>query len=130
VTSEELSAFADAWIAYWHLPEGSPEKAALHNNADLYDLEYHDPETLWGLILLIHQKDQSMIIDQVLSAGPVENLLNLHGERFIDRVEAEARKDPTFAKVLGGVWQNTMGDHVWQRLQAVWDRRGWDGIAE
>ena len=53
-----------------------------------------------------------------------------NGERFINRVEAEARKNPMFAKLLGGVWKNRMTDDIWLRVQAVWDRRGWDGIPE
>jgi hypothetical protein len=65
-------------------------------------------------------RDQSQAIKQVLSAGPIEDLLAKHGETFINRVEAETRKDPLFAKVLGGVWQNSMGDAVWKRVQAVW----------
>ena len=76
------------------------------------------------------EKDQSIAIRMALSAGPIENLLALHGEKFIDRVGAEARTDPTFAKVLGGVWKNRMSDSVWERLQSVWDRRGWDGVPE
>jgi len=55
----------------------------------------------------------------VLSAGPIEDLLAIHGESFIERVEVEARKDPAFAKVLGGVWKNRMNDTIWARLQAV-----------
>jgi hypothetical protein len=82
------------------------------------------------MILSIRSRDQSIHIEQVLSAGPLENLLALHGEGFIDRVESEAQRDPSFAKLLGGVWKNRMSDEVWQRVQAVWDRRGWDGIPE
>jgi hypothetical protein len=66
----------------------------------------------------------------VLSAGPIEDLLAQHGDAFIDRVEIEARRDPSFAKVLGGVWQNSMSDEVWKRLQTVWDRKGWDDLPE
>ena len=66
----------------------------------------------------------------MLSAGPLEDLLAYHGHLIIDRVEAEARRKPLFAKLLGGVWQNIMPDDIWTRVQAVWDRRGWDGIPE
>jgi hypothetical protein len=126
----ELCSLADAWINYWHAPKGSPGQEANAWATDLYDLEYNEPEMLWLLILEIHHRDQSAAIQQVLSSGPIEDLLTKHGENFIDRVEAEARKDPLFAKVLGGVWQNRMSDAVWKRLQSVWDRRGWDGIPE
>jgi hypothetical protein len=44
---------------------------------------------------------------------------------MIPLVETEARSDPRFAKLPGGVWKNRMADEVWSRLQAVWDlRRG------
>lgn len=58
----------------------------------------------------------------------MENLLSYHGADFIDRVEAQARSNPQFAYFLGGVWRDEMTDEVWARVQAVWERRGWDGI--
>ena len=130
MTDQELLAHADAWIRYWQAPKGSKEREETGWATDLYELLYDDPETLWKLILAIHAKDQSPPIQQVLSAGPVEDLLAKHGEDFVARVENEARHDPAFAKLLGGVWKNTMSDSTWLRLQAVWDRRGWDGIPE
>jgi len=130
MTEQRLLAHADGWIRYWHAPKGSTEREETGWATDLYDMTYDDPETLWKLILAIHAKDQSPTIQQVLSAGPVEDLLTKHGEKFIGRVESEARSDPAFAKLLGGVWKNRMNDDVWLRLQAVWDRRGWDGVPE
>ena len=130
MTQQELDNLADNWIRCRYAPRGSAEAEATAWATDLYDLEYDDPETLWLLILAIHAKDQSWRIRKVLSAGPVEDLLAKHGERFIDRVETEARKNPKFAKLLGGVWMNSMTDEIWSRVQAVWDRRGWDGVPE
>jgi hypothetical protein len=131
MTQNELIRLADAWIAYWHAPNGFSERETHAWAAtDLYDLEYGDPETLWLLILEVHRRDKSVAIQQVLSAGPIEDLLAKHGENFIERIEIEARRDPLFANLLGGVWKNCMSDQTWIRLQAVWDRRGWDGIPE
>ena len=130
MTQQELDNLADNWIRCRYAPRGSAEAEATAWATDLYDLEYDDPETLWLLILNIHGKDQSARVQEVLSAGPVEDLLAKHGESFIDRVEAEARKDPKFAKLLGGVWKNRMTEGIWDRVRAVWDRRGWDGIPE
>lgn len=124
----DLGLLADNWIAYWH--GDSAKRVELSEVTDLYDLTFEEPEKLWLLILEIHHRDQSITIQQVLSAGPVEDLLAKHGDTFIERVEAEARRDPQFAKLLGGVWKNSMSDAIWNRLQAVWDRRGWDGIPE
>jgi hypothetical protein len=94
MTQHELDRLADDWIRYHHATKGSPEREESAWTTDLYELEYHDPETLWLLILAIHARDQSARIQEVLSAGPVEDLLAKHGERFIERVESKARQDP------------------------------------
>ena len=124
----DLDLLADNWIEYWL--GDSAKRIELSEATDLYDLTYEKPEQLWLLILKIHHRDQSIAIQQVLAAGPIEDLLAKHGDAFIDRVEVEAGRDPLFAKLLGGVWKNDMSDAVWSRLKAVWDRRGWDGIPE
>jgi hypothetical protein len=88
------------------------------------------PHKAWRVILLIWSIDQSTETMQGLSAGEIEDLLSRNGTVMIPLIEAEAHRDPSFAKLLGGVWKNRMTDEVWTRLQAVWDRRGWDGIPE
>jgi hypothetical protein len=130
MTLDAVAELAEAWIRYWRAPENSPERADFDLAMKFHDIEYHKPEILSAMILAIHARDQSVYIDQVLSAGPLENLLALHGENFVDRVESEARTDPSFARLLGGVWKNRMSEAVWQRLQTVCDRRGWDRIPE
>jgi hypothetical protein len=129
MTDEELSTLADSWIRF-HLSPRKSQKEADAWAADTHDLEHHDPETLWRLIPIILQKDSSLWIKAVLSAGPVENLLVLHGPKFIDRVEAAARKDPTFAHMLGGVWHADINEEVWNRIQRVCNKEGWDIAAQ
>ena len=132
MTEEDLNNLANAWIHHWHAPKGSEEQFETSwATTEEMELLFDDrSEELWQLIVKIHERDQSIAIQQVLSAGPIENLLSKFGEQYIERVEHKARKDPAFAKVLGGVWQSDMPDEIWTRLQAVWDRRGWDGIPE
>ena len=96
MTHDEMLSLA---VAYWLAVEGSSEREATAWATDLYELEYNEPETLWQLILTIHAKDQSPRIQEVLSAGPVENLLDKHGDRFIERVGMQARR-PRFVRVL------------------------------
>lgn len=130
MTSQEIHELAEAWIRHAaHIlaeDEESDELCEAWEKA--YELKYDNPEALWQLILEIHKQDKSRVVAEVLSAGPLEDLLAEHGEEFIEVVETQAKQDPSFAFLLGGVWQNTMTDEVWQRVQAVWDRRGWDGI--
>ncbi len=95
---------------------------------EVFDLKYENPSLLWKLILEIHASDPEPSVVEVLSAGPLEDLLSMHGSDFIELVENKARKDPSFAFLLGGVWKGSMQDDVWERVQEVWDRSGWDGI--
>jgi hypothetical protein len=72
------------------------------------------------LILTIWSLDQSRPTRRSLSAGPLEELLCFHGEYIIPHIERQAKADPSFATLLGGVWQNTMSDSIWNRLQEAW----------
>ena len=87
-----------------------------------------NPERAWHCILQALKSPACADHYGVLAAGPLEDLLSWHGSAFIDRVEARAKEDPEFATLLGGVWRFEMTDEIWERVQKVWDRRGWDGI--
>ncbi len=129
MTNAELIGLADGWIAYWSAPDDSQERNSLNWVWDQeYDLMQGEPEQIWRLILEVLNRNSSDKIQEVLSAGPLEDLLAKHGEAMIETVEAEAKSNPIFAQLLGGVWRSSMTDDVWARVQAVWDRRGWDGI--
>jgi hypothetical protein len=42
-----------------------------------------------------------------VAAGPLEDLLHLHGEAIVDEVVNAARRDPKIRRALGGVWGAT-----------------------
>jgi len=119
------------WLALQRVPESSTEHDKLFwAFGRLCDLCCDAPDEAWDVILCMLAQDHSPVILENLSAGPLEDLLAKHGPTIIDRVEAQARRDPWFARLLGGVWQNAMSPEVWTRVQAVWDRKGWDGIPD
>ena len=117
----ELNRVVEAWIAGHEAENGTPEHErnwwavsavmdwALNGEAD----------RLWLFILTAYKRDMSERVVSVLAAGPLEDLLAKHGPMFIERVEQLARQDEKFNSLLGGVWQNTMSDEVWKRVQAV-----------
>ena len=96
----------------------------------MFNFMHERPELAFELIVEIWSRDQSRDVIQILSAGPLEDLLSTYGEQMIQAIEKEAEKDPSFRKLLGGVWKNAMPDSVWTKVQEIWDRRGWDGIPE
>jgi hypothetical protein len=123
--------FIGAWITMSNFPHGSPEHSeafwAFHH---MYDLVHEQPDVALGLIVDIWSRDQSRSVIQNLSAGPLEDLLVTHGPQVIALVEEEVERNPSFRKLLGGVWKSDIPDSVWSKVQAISDRRGWDGIPE
>jgi hypothetical protein len=91
------------------------------------DLSLDSPEELWDIILEILRRDPPTEVIEVLAAGPLEDYIAKLGEEVIGKVETQAAADPKFRSLLGGVWRNSMSDEVWRRVQACWDRSGWDG---
>jgi len=126
-----LPDLLDEWHrwAEWVSSEPRDEKQA----ADLIGWEEFDwavsdyPELAWEAILDAMEQPRMEAHLAKLAAGPLEDLLAKHGPTFIDRVELLAKSNKKFAWLLGGVWQYTMSEAILSRVQAVWDRAGWDG---
>jgi len=121
VDQTELDKIVAAWIAAEQANPGSPEYEtnwwAVSKVMD-WALD-REGDRLWQFIREVYKRDLSDKVIAVLAAGPLEDLLGKQGVEFIDRIEELARKDPKFNHLLGGVWQNTMTDEVWQRIQRV-----------
>ncbi len=70
----------------------------------LRQLVENDPETAWQAIeMLVGHPNAEDVLD-IIGAGPLEDLLAEHGERFVTRVEQRALHDDRFRACLGGVW--------------------------
>jgi hypothetical protein len=91
---------------------------------------WHDGHYALEIISAIHALDSKQEAVEEFAAGPVEDLLAYQGAAVIDAVEAMARRDPSFAFALGGVWQNAMPEQIWERVVGCRQRKGWDGITE
>jgi hypothetical protein len=121
VTGDERNQLARAWITLQTTPQHAPEyNSFFWSFEQTYDLVREDPVEAWRLILTIWSLDQSPPTRRSLSAGPIEELLCFHGDFMIPHIERQAKADPSFATLLGGVWQNTMADDIWNRLQTAW----------
>jgi len=90
---------------------------------------YNDADYALEIIEAIHACDPKHSTVEEFAAGPLEDLLAYQGAFVIDRIEVKARQDPSFAFVLGGVWQNMMPDAIWERVVKCRTRKGWDGVS-
>jgi hypothetical protein len=138
MNEEERIALAVAYIGHFSNPHVWDKSRVLveRNNADtewavekVMDMTFENPESLWEFILEVAHRSPPSEVVEVLAAGPLEDYIAKCGERVIARVEHQASVDPVFRSLLGGVWRNSMSEEVWARVQACWDRSGWDGNA-
>ena len=117
---------AQYWIANWSDSTSKHEKEmASWVNDVFYMAMERDSDYSFQLIEAIHELNSEQKFDEVFAAGPVEDLLAHHGPEIIERIEEKARKDPSFAHVLGGVWQNSMTESIWERVKIVRDTAKW-----
>ena len=93
--------------------------------ADGLTLPFADAEAVWQAVLRIMQRELSAEQISLLVAGPVEDLLALHGAQFIDRIEQQAQSSPKFAHLLGGVWQRGMPAEIWDRVERARGSKVW-----
>ncbi len=83
----------------------------------MYEVVRDEPEVAWPAILQILERELTEDQTAVLAAGPLEDLLAVHGPQFIERVEREAERSPRLNHLLGGVWQNQIRQEIWERIQ-------------
>lgn len=132
----DLQQVALDWIAYACFdPNDAPDEVFVRGWV-LYDLVEDDPSAAWEAIKLVayhypeedfysQEKTEAQRTVGNVAAGPLEDLLSAPGSLFLDAVESEARRDRRMAWTLGGVWQSTIPDDAWARLQKVADSSYW-----
>lgn len=121
MNEQEKNVLIQTWIAHHKelVNTGEINDGTFWVYEKLDELCWKSPDMAWTLILEILKTDQSHAVVANLAAGPVEDLLAQHGLEFIDKVEAQAKNDPLFKHLLGGVWQNDMPDEIWNRVEAA-----------
>jgi len=109
------------WVNTYIQAEESDE--TIHENHPLFwaierfiDAPYEAPEECWAAILEVLNKEPSQKVIGVLAAGPLEDLIEAHGPEYIERIEREAKNNPKFRYLLGGVWESSTSE-VWDRIE-------------
>ena len=120
---DAATKLADEWIAYWEHRFGTGKFPPSTYMDDLDEAVHENPDLAWEAIKIVvgqvKSRSHENELIEVLAAGPVENLLRLHGPAVIDRVETEARRNPAFNNVLGGVWSSNIDPDVWERVEEI-----------
>jgi Family of unknown function (DUF6869) len=86
---------------------------------ELVDLAFHQPNTLWELIVRILEIDRSEKIVEAIGTGPLEDLIVQHGAAFIDKVERLAALSPSFKTAMQHVWIEHGDTPVFKKFYAI-----------
>jgi hypothetical protein len=118
LTPDELRAWASAYIAAEEQPASakpvSPHWWAMERFMNLYEIS--QAEDAWSAILEVLSMEPSQQVVGMLAAGALEDLIEDWGPQFIERIELQARQNPAFRHLLGGVWRSSTPE-VWQRIE-------------
>ncbi len=108
----DLEEILSSWVEY---------KKVFWAYEHLVDLIRDEPEMAWTIILgLVAQAPTEEDLGDI-AAGPLEDLLGLHGPEFIDRVELKAATDARFRVCLAGIGKSPIPDELWQRVRTAVD---------
>jgi hypothetical protein len=116
LSKKEIGDWADAYIRYHSDPDKRDDHPLWWAVERFFDRSHDEgAEDCWLAILAILDREPAEPVIGILAAGPLEDLIHYSGDRFIDRIELQARRDPAFRHLLGGVWESGSED-VWERV--------------
>ncbi|HEY0505043.1 MAG TPA: hypothetical protein VGD42_16290 [Lysobacter sp.] len=117
----DLDAWADAYVEFHAIDRTLDAQDPLWWAVErsMFVIRQDAADEMWQFILAVLARRPSERVLRMLAAGPLEDLLAYAGKFYIDRVELEARRNPAFRHLLGGVWQNRTPDELWRRVEAV-----------
>jgi hypothetical protein len=122
LTASEIESWAEAYIRGQSLRDTGAVAAnpELWSAIDRFILPSTDvdPEDCWSALLAVLRKTKDEWVLGMLAAGPLEDLLEDSGTKFIDRIENEARTNPTFCWMLHHIYESGPPE-VWARIEAI-----------
>ena len=95
-----MDALVAAWIRY--TVEKRPEDFWAWDSASSIS-SGSDTEAAWNLVVALVRNAPDEALGSI-GAGPLENLLNVHGAVLVDWIVGEAQRDHRFREALGGAW--------------------------
>ncbi len=111
-TEPALRDLAERWLT-------KPDGEWAEESEELYRLIDHDPDRALQVIFCAAQLTTEPLILANLAAGPLEDFLGRHGERYLDVFHALALRERALREVLDGVWQGSMPKRVWHRIEIL-----------
>lgn len=113
---ENLEEWVNAYIAIYDGNDSIGEEHPCYWAIERFvDLEADFPELCWQAITEIVEKKPVHRVLVNLAAGPLEELVELHGSEYIDRIEKQAKSNSDFRVLLRELWETT-DETIWSRI--------------
>lgn len=111
-----MDEWVDAYISVYDSNDSLDEEHPCYWAIEKFaDLEAGFPELCWQAIREIVERQPAHKILANLAAGPLEELVELHGPEYIDRIEKEAQSSSSFRVLLRELWETT-NETIWSRI--------------
>ena len=117
---EDDSKLVDAYLRTYKLQDNS----LLWAFSELHVITLHDTERGWRITLALIAGASNEGVLGYVAAGPLEEMLEVHGNEIIDRVEALAHTDEKFRKALSLVacFEDSMPSDICARVHKALGR--------
>ena len=113
---EELNEWVNAYIEVHKSENSSNEDHSCYWAIEKFaDMEMDHPDLNWAAMLQIISLTTADTVIQSLAAGPLEELVELHGVEYIDQIEKTARPDLNFRFVRRALIETT-DKNIWTRI--------------
>ena len=123
-TPNEILELAQAYCRKYSSEEAANKTEDFEIYESAFELVKSKPEDGLRFILEVLDQDPNDFAFANLAAGPLEDLLAFHGDRMIDRLEREAKANPAFDDLLGGVLLGRLKPDIAKRVanarSAIW----------
>lgn len=116
-----LERISADWIAYFSAPKESRDDDPMLFNpyGIVCELVQYSPLHAWDLIQFILAQDNEARTLDLLSTGPLEDFIEIHGANWIEWIEDAAKENPRFRSLLSGAWQLQTPEDIWNRVVAA-----------
>jgi hypothetical protein len=92
--------------------------------SQIFQLPVEEPEDCWRFIQIACELPLSDDQLGLLGAGVLEDLMDAHGQDFLDRVEAAAKESVHMQTVVDAVWTMNMDPYVARSFKTIQSHRG------
>ena len=113
---EELNEWVDAYIEVHESDNSANENHPCYWAIEKFaDMEMDHPDLNWAAMLQVISLSTVESVIHSLAAGPLEELVELHGVEYIDRIEKAAQTNLTFRLLLRELIETT-DKNIWSRI--------------